>query len=49
MKKAIIGLSLAAAASLAWASCSTHTYFANGKTIICTTCCTGNNCTTNCF
>lgn len=49
MKKALIGLWLAATASLVWASCTTHTYFVNGKTVMCTTCCYGSNCTTNCF
>ena len=36
-------------ATLAWAECTTHTYFVNGKTVVCTTCCYGSNCTTNCF
>jgi hypothetical protein len=49
MKKAIItllaGMSFATAA---WA-CTTNTYFINGKMVVCTTCCFGNNCTTNCF
>ncbi len=49
MKKALIGAWLAVTASMVWASCTTHTYFANGRTIICTTCCHGSNCTTNCF
>lgn len=49
MKKLIIGLGLAAAATLAWASCTTHTYFVNGKYTTCTTCCYGGNCTTSCF
>jgi hypothetical protein len=42
----LAGLSFAGAA---YASCTTHTYFVNGKTVICTTCCYGNNCNTNCF
>ncbi len=49
MKKTLIALWLAAVASAAWAACSTHTYMINGKIVTCTTCCYGNNCTTNCF
>ena len=49
MKKAIIGVYLATLATMTWASCTTHTYFVNGKTVMWTTCCVGNNCTTNCF
>lgn len=49
MKKALIGLWLAASATMVWASCSTHTIMANGKTVICTTCCYSGNCTTTCF
>lgn len=49
MKKALIALWLAAVSTMVWANCTTHTYFVNGKTVICTTCCYGNNCTTNCF
>ena len=49
MKKVIIGFYLATLATMTWASCTTHTYFTNGKTVVCTTCCYGSNCTTNCF
>lgn len=49
MKKVIVGLGLAAAATLAWASCTTHTLISNGRMVICTTCCYGGNCTTNCY
>ncbi len=49
MKKLVIGVYLATLATMTWASCSTHTYFINGRTVICTVCCSGNNCTTNCF
>lgn len=31
------------------ASCTTHTSMYNGRMIMCTTCCAGSNCTTNCF
>lgn len=30
------------------AACSTHTYWINGKSCTCTTCCYGNNCNTTC-
>lgn len=49
MKKALIAIALAVAATAAWAACTTHTYIINGKVVTCTTCCYGNNCTTNCF
>lgn len=49
MKKVLIGIGLAATASLVWASCTTHTYWLNGRMVTCTTCCYGSNCTTNCF
>jgi hypothetical protein len=49
MKKALIGVMAAVFASAVYATCTTHTYFGNGKIITCTTCCYGNSCTTNCF
>jgi hypothetical protein len=49
MKKALIAIWLAASTTMVWASCSTHTYFVNGKTVMCTVCCIGNNCTTTCI
>lgn len=33
----------------ALASCSTHTYFIGSRTVICTVCCYGSNCTTTCM
>ena len=30
-------------------ACSTHTMIVNGRVVTCTTCCAGNNCTTNCY
>lgn len=48
MKKALIALWIASTSSLVWASCVTNTYFVNGRTTICTTCCYGSNCTTTC-
>ncbi len=49
MKKTLIGICLATIATMTWAACSTHTYMINGRTVTCTTCCYGSNCTTNCF
>ena len=49
MKALILSVALAASPLVAWAACSTHTYFINGKMVTCTTCCYGSNCTTNCF
>ncbi len=49
MKKALIGIYLATLATMTWASCTTQTFMMNGKITICTTCCVGSNCTTNCF
>lgn len=31
------------------ARCVTHTVWQDGKVVICSTCCSGNNCTTTCF
>ena len=49
MKKALIALWIAASSTMVWAACSTHTYTQNGRMVTCTTCCYGNNCTTNCY
>jgi hypothetical protein len=49
MKKALIAIWLAASTTMVWASCTTHTYFINGKSVMCTVCCFGNNCTTTCI
>ena len=52
MKKivaALFAVFAAAYGNVAYASCSTHTYFINGKMVSCTTCCYGGNCSTNCF
>lgn len=49
MKKAIIAIALAAAATATWAACTTHTIMSNGRIVSCTTCCVGSNCTTTCF
>ena len=37
MKKVIIGGYLALSSFTLWAACSTHTYYANGKYVTCTT------------
>jgi len=49
MKKALIAIALAAVATATWAACSTSSYTVNGKTVYCSTCCHGKNCTTNCY
>ena len=49
MKKVFVAIALAAAATATWAACSTSSFTANGKTVFCTTCCYGSNCTTNCY
>jgi hypothetical protein len=46
-KLAAILMSLMVAPA-AYAACTTHTYFIDGKVIVCTTCCTGGYCTTTC-
>ena len=49
MKRILFAITLALAASAAYAACTTHTIFGpNGQTTICTTCCAGSNCTTTC-
>lgn len=37
-------------AGMAYAGCTTHSYFYNGRAVMCTTCCDsyGNNCSTFC-
>ncbi len=36
-------------APLVWASCSTHSYYYDGRYVTCTTCCYGSSCQTNCY
>ncbi len=52
LKKIAAALAIAGVATAAWASCTTHTMTVNGKTVVCTTCCTGSgayrSCTTTC-
>jgi len=47
--KYLIAIWAISAASLAYASCTYHTYTQNGRMITCTTCCYGNQCSTNCY
>jgi hypothetical protein len=49
MKKLLAAVSGLLFAGAAYASCTTHTYFVNGKYITCTTCCYNGNCNTSCF
>jgi hypothetical protein len=49
MKIALALAAFLAATTAAVASCTTHTYFVNGRVVMCTTCCTGSMCTTSCI
>jgi hypothetical protein len=53
MKRTIAALTFALVLGLgalpAWASCTYHSYFINGRYVSCSTCCFGNQCTTTCF
>lgn len=49
MKLILALAALLAVSTAAYASCTTHTYFVNGKVVMCTTCCNGSMCTTNCI
>jgi hypothetical protein len=49
MKKVLLGIALCLAMASAYAACVTNTTFIDGRTVVCTTCCYGNNCTTTCF
>ena len=50
MKTVLIAITLAMTSAAAWAYCTTHTYTdANGRFVVCTTCCTGNHCNTTCM
>lgn len=50
MKK-LIAIWALVTAPFVYANCTTHTYFMNGKYVVCTTCCYNNgvNCTTSCY
>lgn len=48
MKKVLIGVWLAAATTMTWASCTSQTYFVGSKVVICNTCCTPYGCNTVC-
>jgi hypothetical protein len=49
MKKLLAAVAGLLFAGAAYAACTTHTYFVNGKYITCTTCCYNGNCNTSCF
>lgn len=49
MNKFVVGLVFMMVLLAAWASCTTHSYFYNGKMVYCTTCCVNNNCQTTCI
>lgn len=51
MRKALIALGLlVASATAAYATCTSHTYYIDGKTVICTTCCyVSGGCSTTCY
>ena len=48
MKKLAVISALMLLGSNAHAACSTHTYYINGKMVICTTCCVGEGPTKSC-
>lgn len=49
MKKVIVGIWLSMLATVAFA-CTTQTItMPDGRMMVCTTCCFGGNCSTNCF
>jgi hypothetical protein len=50
MIRNLIAAALILASNAAMANCVTHTIIApNGRMVICTQCCYGGNCTTNCI
>ena len=49
MKKIIIAIALSLSASAVYAACTTSTIMSGGRTVFCTTCCYGGNCTTTCM
>jgi hypothetical protein len=48
MKAVILAVGLMVA-GVAYAACTTHTYFVNGRMVMCQTCCYGSSCTTTCY
>lgn len=49
MKRLAITIIAILTATAAYSACRTHTYFINGRTIVCTICCDNNhNCTETC-
>lgn len=49
MKRFLIAASLALTATAAYATCTTHTFWQNGRYVTCSTCCVGGHCNTTCF
>lgn len=49
MKKLVLALAGLFVASAAYAACTTHSYYVNGRYVTCTTCCYGGNCNTSCY
>jgi hypothetical protein len=47
--KYLIAIWALTTATLVYANCTSHTYFINGKMVVCQTCCYGGNCNTTCF
>ena len=45
----VLAVVLLAQVTPALASCTSHTYFLNGRIVLCTTCCYGSSCSTTCF
>ena len=48
-KRFLAALGIALITTGAWAQCTSHTIWNGGRMIMCTTCCYGANCNTNCF
>ena len=48
-KRILAALGIALITTGAWAQCTSHTIWNGGRMIMCTTCCYGSNCNTNCF
>jgi len=50
MKQLLLAVALLVASMAASAQCTTHTIMtADGRMVMCTTCCFNGNCTTSCF
>jgi hypothetical protein len=49
MKRFLVATALALTATAAYATCTTHTIFQNGRITVCQVCCYGGHCTTTCI